>query len=411
MESIDTGSKERLTSEYWKRIRTPMLTYTLDLYDLFTKLLVSPFTSELFFPSSVPVLSLVGTYASSGIAFVTRPFGAAHFGILGGRIGRRRAIIYGLLGLMVTATALAALPTYVMVGVPCAVGAESTGSWLTGYKFTGPQPYEQKYLVTDTVYNLTLTITVPQVPSGAQQQFSVLLPPYAQPINSYTPFFGLDNNYPGITGQTTSELYSREITFDAVPGQLVLNAVFYVPDSAVSSTFSYGGSTVTVTKPLAASIVGVTWGGVDEGDLTYAIVTPSVLQYMNLSAQVAAARIPQNYASVVGAINASASQLASDGLYAQANSLLRSALSASYPPPPSPTLTYAAFGAAAAGFVLAAAGFVLYLRSRSESEDRADAIKKAIVVLSGISVSVSRYDRELAKKIEGLLSELRSWEE
>jgi len=410
MESIDTGSKERLTSEHWKWIGTSMLMYTFDLYDLFTTLLVTPFTSELFFPSSVPVLSLVGKYASSGIAFVTRPFGAAHFGILGDRIGRRRAIIYGLLGLMVTATALAALPTYVMVGVPCAAGAESTGSWLTGYTFTGPQPYEQKYLVTDTVYNLTLTITVPQVPSGVQQ-FSVLLSPYAQPINSYTPFFRLDNNYPGITGQTTSQLYSREITFNAVPGQLVLNAVFLVPDSAVSSTFSYGGSTVTVTKPLAASIVGVTWGGVDEGDLTYTIVTRSVLQYMNLSTNLVAARIPQNYASVVGAVNASASQLASDGLYAQANSLLESALNASYPPPPSSTLTYAAFGAAAAGFVLAAAGFVLYLRSRSESEDRADAIKKALVELSGISASAGKYDRALAQKIEDLLRELRSREE
>ncbi|MFP3209347.1 MAG: MFS transporter [Nitrososphaeria archaeon] len=117
MEGTGTGTKERLTSEHWKWIGTSILTYTFDLYDLFTILLVTPFISELFFPSSVPVLSLVGTYASFGIAFVTRPFGAAHFGILGDRIGRRRAIIYGALGLMVTATALAALPTYAMVGV------------------------------------------------------------------------------------------------------------------------------------------------------------------------------------------------------------------------------------------------------------------------------------------------------
>ena len=314
----------------------------------------------------------------------------------------KQLILIGVLAIILASfTALA----------PRAAGAESTGSWLTGYTFTGPQPYEQKYLVTDTVYNLTLMITVPQIPSGAQQQFSVLLPPYAQPINSYTPFFRLGNNYPGITSQTTSQLYSREITFNAVPGQLVLNVVFYVPDSAVSSTLSYGGSTVTVTKPLTAPIVTVTWGGVDEGDLTYTIVTSSVLQYMNLSAQLAAARIPQNYASVVGAINASASQLASDGLYAQANYLLRSALGASYPPPPSPTLAYAAIGAAAAGFALAAAGFFLYLRSRGESEDRADAIRKAIVELSGISASAGKCDRALAQKIEDLLRELRSREE
>jgi len=304
---------------------------------------------------------------------------------------------------------LAIIAVSFAVITPSFAGAESTGSWLTGYTFTGPQPYEQRYLVTDTVYNMTLTITVPQVPSGVQQ-FSVILPPYVQPLNSYTPFFKLCNNYAGITSQTTSQLYSREITFNAVPGQLVLNVIFYVPDSAVSSTFSYGGSTITVTKPFSAPIVSVMWGGVNEGDLTYTVVTSSVLQYMNLSTKLAAAKIPQNYASVIEAINTSASQLASDGLYAQANSLLESTLSASYPAPPSMSLTYMAFVLAAVGFVLAAVGFVLYFRSRGESEDRAEAIRKTLVELSGISTSAAKYDRALAQKIDDLLKELRSQE-
>jgi len=47
-------------------------------------------------------------------------------------------------------------------------------------------------------------------------------------------------------------------------------------------------------------------GRVNEGDLTYTVVTSSVLQYMNLSSKLAAAKIPQNYASVIEAINTSA---------------------------------------------------------------------------------------------------------
>ncbi|MGC8696400.1 MAG: MFS transporter [Conexivisphaera sp.] len=113
----NNANSERLTSTHWKWIGTSIITYTFDLYDLFTILLVTPFISALFFPSTLPVLSLVGTYAAFGISFVTRPFGAAYFGIVGDKVGRRRAIIYGALGLVITATLLAALPTYEMVGV------------------------------------------------------------------------------------------------------------------------------------------------------------------------------------------------------------------------------------------------------------------------------------------------------
>ncbi|MEV7923321.1 MFS transporter, partial [Streptomyces griseoviridis] len=60
--------------------------------------------------------ALVRTYASFGLAFFFRPVGAALFGRLGDRIGRRPVLIL-VIALMTTATTLiGVLPTYATAG-------------------------------------------------------------------------------------------------------------------------------------------------------------------------------------------------------------------------------------------------------------------------------------------------------
>lgn len=110
--------EEKLTGKHIKWMLATVFTWTFDLYDLFSILFVTPFIAELFFPSKVPLLSIAATYASFLTSFLMRPVGAVHFGTsIADKFGRKRAIFYGILGLVVTATLQGALPTYAMVGI------------------------------------------------------------------------------------------------------------------------------------------------------------------------------------------------------------------------------------------------------------------------------------------------------
>ncbi|AOL17350.1 MFS transporter [Sulfolobus sp. A20] len=109
---------DKLTSKHIKWILATMLAWTFDLYDLFSILFVTPFIAELFFPSKILLLSIAATYASFLTSFIMRPVGATYFGTkISDKSGRKRAIFYGILGLVITATLQGALPTYVIAGI------------------------------------------------------------------------------------------------------------------------------------------------------------------------------------------------------------------------------------------------------------------------------------------------------
>src|SRR5205085_12037984 len=66
--------------------------FSFDLYDLFLLLYLAPVLGPLFFPSSLPTLSLAAVYASFGVTVLMRPVGSAVFGGLADRHGRRWAM-------------------------------------------------------------------------------------------------------------------------------------------------------------------------------------------------------------------------------------------------------------------------------------------------------------------------------
>jgi MFS family permease len=91
---------------------------SIEWYDFF---LYSAVTGEvfvkLFFPNSDPHTGALKLFAIWGVGFLSRPIGAAIFGHLGDRIGRKSTLIATLL-LMGLATFLVALaPTYDSVGI------------------------------------------------------------------------------------------------------------------------------------------------------------------------------------------------------------------------------------------------------------------------------------------------------
>lgn len=109
---------DKLTGKHVKWILASFFTWTFDLYDLFSILLVTPYIAGLFFPSKVALLSIAATYAGFLTSFLMRPVGAAYFGNnIADKLGRKKAIVYGIIGLAITATLQGALPTYEAAGI------------------------------------------------------------------------------------------------------------------------------------------------------------------------------------------------------------------------------------------------------------------------------------------------------
>jgi MFS family permease len=89
----------------------------LEWYDFLTFATLAVAFAPLFFPSSDPITGLLASLATFGAGMVVRPLGAAFFGSLGDRIGRRPVFLITI-SLMGSATfAVGFLPTYQQIGV------------------------------------------------------------------------------------------------------------------------------------------------------------------------------------------------------------------------------------------------------------------------------------------------------
>ncbi|WP_181764429.1 MFS transporter [Streptomyces albidus (ex Kaewkla and Franco 2022)] len=73
--------------------------------------------ARVFFPSADPQAALIATFATFGVAFVARPFGAVVLGNLGDRAGRRNVLAAVVLAMSVGTAAIALLPSYAQIGM------------------------------------------------------------------------------------------------------------------------------------------------------------------------------------------------------------------------------------------------------------------------------------------------------
>jgi MFS family permease len=95
--------------------------WAFDLFDLFILLYVAGTVGELIFPASSPTLSLAAVYASFAVSVLLRPAGAAIFGGVADRHGRKRTMVVVLAGVGISTAAMGAVPTHAAVGLaaPC----------------------------------------------------------------------------------------------------------------------------------------------------------------------------------------------------------------------------------------------------------------------------------------------------
>jgi len=89
----------------------------LEWYDFLTFATLAVAFAPLFFPSSDPVTGLLASLATFGAGMIVRPLGAAFFGSLGDRIGRKPVFLITI-SLMGGATfTVGFLPTYEQIGI------------------------------------------------------------------------------------------------------------------------------------------------------------------------------------------------------------------------------------------------------------------------------------------------------
>lgn len=89
----------------------------LEWYDFLTFATLAVAFAPLFFPSSDPITGLLASLATFGAGMVIRPLGAAFFGSLGDRMGRRPVFLITITLMGGATFAVGFLPTYEQIGI------------------------------------------------------------------------------------------------------------------------------------------------------------------------------------------------------------------------------------------------------------------------------------------------------
>jgi len=91
---------------------------TIEFYDFFIYGTAAALVfGKLFFPALGPAAATTAAFATAGVAFIARPFGAILFGHFGDRIGRKGTLIATLLLMGLATVAIGLMPTAATIGV------------------------------------------------------------------------------------------------------------------------------------------------------------------------------------------------------------------------------------------------------------------------------------------------------
>lgn len=89
----------------------------LEWYDFLTFASLATYFGTLFFPAEDPVAALLASLATFAVGMLVRPLGAALFGSLGDRHGRRTIFLVTILLMGVATVGVGLLPTYAQAGL------------------------------------------------------------------------------------------------------------------------------------------------------------------------------------------------------------------------------------------------------------------------------------------------------
>ncbi len=89
----------------------------LEWYDFLTFATLAVVFAPLFFPSTDPNTALLASLATFGVGMVLRPIGAALFGSMGDRIGRKPVFMITIILMGIATVSVGFLPTYAQAGI------------------------------------------------------------------------------------------------------------------------------------------------------------------------------------------------------------------------------------------------------------------------------------------------------
>ena len=127
-------------------IFSALLGTSFEWYDFFLYTSLVVFFSGLFFPKGNPTAALLSSFATYGVAFLVRPFGALLFGHLGDVAGRKYTFLLTIVLMGGATTAIGLLPPFLELLPRTAIAY--TGTYVVGhsaryyYRFGNKPPPE-----------------------------------------------------------------------------------------------------------------------------------------------------------------------------------------------------------------------------------------------------------------------------
>ena len=118
MASSNSAAQQQPINSKFRVLTASLVGTTIEFFDFYiyatAAVLIFP---HLFFPESSGSAALLQSLATFAIAFIARPIGAAIFGHLGDRIGRKATLVAALLTMGISTVCIGLLPTYAQVGL------------------------------------------------------------------------------------------------------------------------------------------------------------------------------------------------------------------------------------------------------------------------------------------------------
>ena len=113
-----TASDSQASSHSYRKVAIAACFGTfLEWYDFLTFATLAVVFAPLFFPSNDPSTALLASLATFGVGMVVRPIGAAIFGSIGDRIGRRPVFMITITLMGIATVCVGFLPTYAQAGI------------------------------------------------------------------------------------------------------------------------------------------------------------------------------------------------------------------------------------------------------------------------------------------------------
>ncbi len=105
------------SSEQYKLAFAVSMGGMLELYDFLIYALMAGYIAEHFFPAGDKVSSLLGTFATFAVGYLTRPIGGLVFGHYGDRYGRKKTFIFSIFLMAISTVMMGLLPGFSSIGL------------------------------------------------------------------------------------------------------------------------------------------------------------------------------------------------------------------------------------------------------------------------------------------------------